>query len=94
MLNIIDPDKESVVCTDACKKELGEVLMQEGQIVCYESQKMNEHKLNYPTHDLYLEVIIHTLNMWMHYLLGRQILLMSDHSGLWYLFDQLNLSGR
>ena len=35
--------------------------MQEGQVVCYESQKLNEHKKNYLTHDLELAAIIHAL---------------------------------
>jgi len=32
--------------------------------------------------------------MWQHYLLGKQFVLMSDHIGLRYLFDQLNLNDR
>ena len=63
-------------------------------MVCYESRKLNEHEKKYPTHDIELEMIIHALNMQRHYLLGRRFTLMSDHSGLWYLFDQLNLNGR
>jgi len=55
---------------------------------------MNKHKQNYPTHDLELAMIIHALKMWRHYLLSRRFTLMSDHSGLQYLFDQLNLNGR
>jgi len=61
--------------------------MQEGQVVCYESRKLNEHEKNYLTHDLELPTIIHALKMWRHYLLGRRFVLMSDHSGLRYLFD-------
>ena len=34
------------------------------------------------THDLELETIIHALNMWRHYLLGRMFIMMSDHNGL------------
>ena len=68
--------------------------MQEGHVVCFESQKLNEHGKNYPTHDLELAVIIHALKMWRHYLLGRRFVLMSDHSGLRYLFDQMNLNFR
>ena len=64
MLNIANPDKESLVCTDACKKGLGGVLMREGQVVCYESRKLNEHEQNYLTHDLELATIIHALKMW------------------------------
>jgi len=48
----------------------------------------------YPTHDLELEMIIHALKMWRHYLLGRIFLLMSDQSSLQYIFDQLNLNGK
>lgn len=66
--------------------------MQEGHVVCYESQKSNDHKKNYTTHDLELAVIIHDLKMWRHYLLGRRFILMSDHSGLSYLFDQRDLN--
>ena len=62
--------------------------MQDGQLVCYETGKLNEHKYNYPMHDLELEVIIHALKMWRHYLLGRKFVLMSDHFGLRCFFDQ------
>ena len=82
VINIADPDKEFVVCTDACNKGLGGVLMSDRQVVCYESWKLNEHEENYPTHDLELETIIHSLKTWRHYLLGRRFTLLSDHSGL------------
>ena len=85
VLKIADPDKEFVVCTNYCKRGLGGVLMQDGKVVCYESQKLNKHENNYPTHDLELVVSIHSLK-W-HYLLGRRFVLMSDHIGLRYWFD-------
>lgn len=46
------------------------------------------------THDLELATIIDALKMWRHYLLGRRSVLMNDHSGLRYLFDQPNLNAR
>jgi len=55
---------------------------------------LNEHEKNYLTHDLDLGVIIHALKMWTHYLLGSIFVLMNDHSGLRYLFGQLNLNVR
>ena len=82
VLKIVDPDKEFVACTYACKRELGGVLMQDGQVVCYESRRLNDHEWNYSTHDLELVVIIHALKMWRHYLLGRRFVLMSDQCGL------------
>lgn len=94
VLQITDPEKYFIVCTDACKRGLGGVLMQDGHVVCYETWKLNEHEQNYLTHDLKLEVIIHALNVWRHYLLGGWFVLTSDHIGLRYLFDQLNLNAR
>ena len=63
-------------------------------MVFYESRKLNELEKNYHTHDLELATIIHALKMWRHYLLGRRFALMSDHSGLQYLFDQPKLNGK
>lgn len=93
-LKIVDLDKEFVACTDACKRGLGGVFMQEGQVVFYESKKPNEHDHNYVTHDLELVASIHELDMWRHYLLGWSFVFMSDHSGFRYIFDQLNMNAR
>jgi hypothetical protein len=46
------------------------------------------------THDLELATIVHALKMWRHYLLGRKFVLMTDHYGLRYLFDQPKLNSR
>jgi len=87
VLKITDPDKEFVLCTYAFKRGIGGFLMQEGQLVCYESGKLNEHEKNYMTRDIELVVIIHALNICRHYLLSRIFVLMSDHSGLRCLFE-------
>jgi hypothetical protein len=68
--------------------------MQEGHVICDESKKLNEHEFNYVTHDMELATIVDSLKMWRHYLLGRIFLLMTDHSGLRYLFDQPKLNVR
>ena len=68
--------------------------MQEGQVVCYESRKLNGQWKNYVTRDLNLTTIIHALKMWRHYLLGRSFVLMRNHNGLRYLFDQPNLNAK
>jgi hypothetical protein len=68
--------------------------MQEGHVICYESIKLNEHEINYVTHNLELAAIVHALKMWRHYLLGRRFVLVTEHSGLRYLFDQPKLNAR
>jgi hypothetical protein len=92
MLNIADPNKDFLVCTDGCKEGLRGFLMQEDHVICYESRKLNEHEIKYVTHDLELTAIVHSLKMWRHYLLGRRFMLMTYHSALRYLFDQPKLN--
>jgi hypothetical protein len=94
ILKIADPNKDYVVCTDACKEGLGGVLSQEGFVVCYESQKLKEHEKNYATHDLELAAIIHTLRKWRHYLMDKRFELRTYHNDLKYLFDQPTLNAR
>jgi hypothetical protein len=92
VLKIADPDNDFLVCKDACKEGLGGVLMQEGRVIFYASRKLNEHEINYVTHDIELDTIGHALKMWRHYLLGRIFVLMIDHCGLRHLFDQPKLN--
>jgi hypothetical protein len=82
VLKIVDLKADFLVCTDSCKEGLGGFLMQGGSVVYYESRKLNEHEVNYVTHDLEMAAIVHALKMWRHYLLGRKFVLMTDHCGL------------
>ena len=68
--------------------------MRNGNVISYESRKLKEHEHNYATHDLELAAIIHALNMWRHYLMGKKFELRTDHDGLNYLFEQPNLNAR
>ena len=70
VLKVADPEKDVVVCIDACGQGLGGFLMQDNNMICYESRKLKEHEKNYATHDLELVAIVHALNMWRHYLMG------------------------
>jgi hypothetical protein len=88
ILKVADPDKDFIVCVDASKEGLGGVLTHEGQVICYKSQKLKEHERNYVTHDFELAVVIHALKMWRHYIMGRRFLLLTDNSGMKYLFSQ------
>ena len=68
--------------------------MQDNHVICYESRNLKEHEKNYATHDLELATIVHALNIWRHYLMGRRFELRTDHCGLKYLFDQPTLNAR
>jgi hypothetical protein len=94
ILRIPDLNEDFVVCTYTCKEGLGGVLSQNGFVICYESRKLKEHEKNYSTHDLELAAIVHALNKWRDYLMGRRFELRTYHNGLKYLFDQPTLNAR
>jgi hypothetical protein len=94
ILRIADPNEEFIVCTDACNEGLGGVLSQNGFMICYESRKLKEHEINYATHDLEFESIVHAPRKWRNYLMGKRFELRKNHNGLKYLFDQANLNAR
>ena len=79
ILKIAYPNKDFVVCTDACNEGLGGVLKQEGHVIDYESRNLKTYKNNYVTYDLELPSIIHALKMWRHHLISKISLLMYDN---------------
>jgi hypothetical protein len=85
--------KFDIYC-NASRQELGCVLMQEGQAVCYASRQLRKHEENYPTHDLEPAVVVHALKIWRHYLIGHQCEIYSDHKSLKYIFTQNDLNLR
>jgi hypothetical protein len=71
---------------DASWQGLGCVLMQEGRVVSYGSHQLKKHEENYPTYDLELAAVVHTLKIWRHYLIGHRCEIYSDHKSLKYIF--------
>jgi hypothetical protein len=82
ILRIADPNKDFIVCTDACKEGLGGVLNQNEFVIYYESRKLKEHERHYATHDLELAAIVHALRKWRHYLMGKKFELRTNDNGL------------
>ena len=81
-----NPIGDFMVCMDASLEGVGAVLTQDGHVIAYESKKLQDHELNYRTHDLELVVIVHALVRWRHFLLGHRFELHSDHRSLHYIF--------
>jgi hypothetical protein len=63
-------------------------------VVCYESQKINEHEKNYVTHEMKLFIVENAFKMWKNYVMGKKIVLMIDYNFLKYLFNYPNLNAR
>jgi hypothetical protein len=51
------------VYCDASGTGIGGVLMQYGRAITYASQQLRCHEEHYPTHDLELLVVVHTLKV-------------------------------
>ncbi|WMV25662.1 hypothetical protein MTR67_019047, partial [Solanum verrucosum] len=75
---------------------LGYVLMQLGKVIAFASRQLRKHEKNYPTHDLELVAVVHSLKTWRHYLYGVHVDIFTDHKSLQYIFRQkeLNLQQR
>jgi hypothetical protein len=80
--------------SDASKKGLGCVLMQNGNVIAYASHQLKPYKQNYPTHDLELATIVFALKIWRHYLYDERYEIYMDHKSLKYLFTQKELNMR
>jgi hypothetical protein len=83
-----------VVYSDASKKDLGCVLMQNDNVIAYASRQLKPYEQNYPTHDLELAAVVFALKIWRHYLYGEQCEIYTDHKSLKYLFTQKELNMR
>jgi hypothetical protein len=94
-LVLAQPDIEKIfdVYCDTSDTGIG-VLMQDGYAIAYASRQLRRHEEHYPTHDLELLAIVHTLKVWRHYLLGNLVHIYTDHKSLKYLFTQHDLNMR
>jgi hypothetical protein len=63
VLVLPDIHMDFTIYCDASRQGLGCVLMQEGRVVAYASRQLKTHQQNYPTHDLELAVVVHTLKI-------------------------------
>jgi hypothetical protein len=68
--------------------------MQDDRMVAYASRQLRKHEVNYPTHDLELADVVHTLNIWSHYLMRKRCELYTNYKSLKYIFTQSNLNLR
>jgi hypothetical protein len=94
VLTMLDMERSFSIYCDASRQDLGCVLMQDGHVVVYASRQLRKHEEKYPTHDLELTAVVHSLKIWRHYIISKRCEVYSDHKGLKYIFTQPDLNLR
>nr|GEV34645.1 putative reverse transcriptase domain-containing protein [Tanacetum cinerariifolium] len=79
ILALPEGTEKFVVYCDASFKGFRAVLMQREKVIAYASRQLKKHKENYTTHDLELGALVFALRLWIHYLYGLSIELLSDY---------------
>jgi hypothetical protein len=76
------------------QQELGCMPMQDGHVVVYASLQLRKHEEHYPTPDLEIAIVVHTLMISRYYLTEKRCELYMDHTSVKCIFTQLDLSLR
>jgi hypothetical protein len=85
LLQLPDFGKTFELECDASGIEIGDVLLQEGKLIAYFSEKLSRPSLNYSTYDKELYALVHVLETWQHYLWPKEFVIHSDHESLKYI---------
>ena len=77
-----DPEKETVIQTDASIKGLGACLLQEGKPVYYASRSIGEAEKNYVAIELESLAVAWALEKLHHFIYGKKFKLQTDQKPL------------
>ncbi|XP_020262299.1 uncharacterized protein LOC109838254 [Asparagus officinalis] len=77
--------------TDASSYAMGVVLIQDGKLVEYHSDMFTSAIQNYPTYDKEFYALYQAIKHWRVYLLGKEMVVHSDHKPLEFLHAQMKL---
>ncbi|CAL8092009.1 unnamed protein product [Prunus armeniaca] len=92
VLRLPDLSKPLEVHTDASDFAIGGVLMQDGHLFVFESQKLNVTKRRYIIQEKEMTAVVHCLGTWRHCLLGSQFVVKTDNVVTSYFQSQQKLS--
>jgi hypothetical protein len=84
MLAYLDFTKEFLIYTDASRRHLGSVIVQNNRPLAFFSRKLTNAQMNYTVTELELLSIVETLKEFRTILLGQKIKVFTDHKNLVY----------
>jgi hypothetical protein len=67
---------------DASGSTTRAILSQEGSLIAFFNEKLNDAKKTYSVYDQEFYAIVQTLNKWRHYFLLKEFVLFTDHKVL------------
>lgn len=88
VLALTDFTKEFTVEADACSQGMGVVLMQQGRPIAYFSKGFSNKHLGLSIYEKEYLSIIHAVDKWRSYLLGKHFVIQTDHQSLKFLLEQ------
>lgn len=86
ILSLPDNNDDFVVYSRTSGIRLSCVLMKRDRVIAYTSRLLKVYEQNYPIHDLKLVIVVFSLHIWRHYLLGVSFQLFTNHKRLKYIF--------
>lgn len=88
VLALLDLQQPFEVETDASDYAIGAVLSQHGHPVAYFSETLSDTVRKYPTYDKGMYSIMQAFRQWKHYILGKEMVIHTDHRPLQFIQTQ------
>jgi len=92
ILSLPNLNKRFELHTDVSDFTISGVLMQEGHLIAFESQNLNDIERQYTVQQKEMTIVIHCLRTWRHHLLGSKVIIKTDNVTTSYFQTQRKLT--